>query len=94
MRDIPVYEGWLIHGKSCYKEKIMMSLRLDTKCCKEASVFREKRGRKVKTAEECSLERVGKQLGNSISLTSLMCLAFFFLITRVGILDFTLMYNG
>ena len=21
LRDIPVYEGWLIHGKNCYKGK-------------------------------------------------------------------------
>ena len=61
LRDIPVYEGWLIHGKNCYKGKDNDEfIELIQNVVEKKLPYLGKEGRKV--AEERSLERVGKQL--------------------------------
>lgn len=61
IRDIPVYEDWLTHGKNCYKGKDNDEfIELIQNVVEKRFPHLGKEGRKV--AEKRSLQRVGQQL--------------------------------
>lgn len=61
VRDIPVFDPWLIDGKNCYKGKDVDTFVSLVKGCVEATLPSTK-AEGVKTAKERSIEEVGKQL--------------------------------
>ena len=61
VRDIPVYGGWLTHGKQVWKAKDLREFQMYTrKVLRKVPEEMQKEGRK--TAEERDLEAVGMRL--------------------------------
>lgn len=61
VRDIPVFDPWLVNGKNCYKGKTVDEfVQLVEACVENILPSTSKEG--IKTAENRSIEEVGKQL--------------------------------
>lgn len=63
VRDIPVYEGWLVHGENCLKAKTEEEFLKYTTELRDNKELREKLGKNaLKLAEENSIETLSTKL--------------------------------
>jgi 1,2-diacylglycerol-3-alpha-glucose alpha-1,2-glucosyltransferase len=63
VRDIPAYDGWLVHGENCLKGEDTEELVKNLKRLKEDKKLREELGEKAREmAEERTLDKIGEGL--------------------------------
>ncbi|RJO61910.1 glycosyltransferase [candidate division WS5 bacterium] len=62
VRDIPVYEGWLVHGESCFKAKNQEEFEKYVRMLLKDDNLRKKMGEKaLELAQRNSVENIGKK---------------------------------